>query len=140
LRHCGYRRCQQGMSICKWDAEAQHASVRRRYVTDGNTCHDFSLGRQALVDGPDITRQTLPYRRMALTDLVLHISRGALTGDVKTAYEEENIQKRWEMTSWARKIAAKKRRANLTDFERFKVMVAKKKKSKLVNEQLATMA
>uniref|UniRef100_A0A7S1TTL0 Large ribosomal subunit protein eL14 domain-containing protein n=1 Tax=Phaeomonas parva TaxID=124430 RepID=A0A7S1TTL0_9STRA len=95
---------------------------------------------RALVDGPGITRQTLPYRRMALTDIKVEIARGASSGDVSAAWETEEVEKKWAATSWAKKIAAKKRRANLNDFERFKVMIAKKQKSRIVKKQLATMA
>ena len=46
---------------------------------------------------------------------------------------------KWEKTSWAKKLAAKKRKASLTDFERFKVMVARKQKAKMVAEKMASM-
>jgi large subunit ribosomal protein L14e len=42
----------------------------------------------------------------------------------------------WQATSWAKKLDAKNKRANLTDFERFKVAVAKTQRSKLIKAQL----
>ena len=47
---------------------------------------------------------------------------------------------KWEATAWAKKIAAKKRRASLTDFERFKVQVAKKQKSVIVSKKVAELS
>jgi large subunit ribosomal protein L14e len=47
---------------------------------------------------------------------------------------------KWSATSWAKKLEAKKRRSNLGDFDRFKVMIAKKQKSKIVADKLATLA
>jgi large subunit ribosomal protein L14e len=43
---------------------------------------------------------------------------------------------KWSETSWAKKLEAKKKRAALTDFDRFKVMIAKKQRSKAIAEKL----
>ncbi len=43
----------------------------------------------------------------------------------------------WNATSRAKKIAVKNKRASLSDFDRFKVMVAKKQKAKAVAQVLA---
>ena len=47
---------------------------------------------------------------------------------------------KWEGTSWAKKLAAKKRRAALTDFDRFKLMIAKKQKSKIIAEKIVELS
>ena len=44
--------------------------------------------------------------------------------------------RKWSETSWAKKLEATKTRAGMTDFERFKLMVAKKKHSTLVKKSL----
>ena len=36
-----------------------------------------------------------------------------------------DVQKKWEDSSWGRKLIVKKRRASLNDFDRFKLMLAK---------------
>lgn len=46
----------------------------------------------------------------------------------------------WKATAWSKKIEAKAARANLGDFDRFKVMVAKKQRSKIIADKLATLA
>lgn len=40
-----------------------------------------------------------------------------------------DVQKKWEDSSWGRKLLVKKRRASLNDFDRFKIMLAKIKVS-----------
>ena len=47
------------------------------------------------------------------------------------------MQDKWNSTAWAKKLAVRKTRANLTDFDRFKVMIAKKQKSKIINGEKA---
>ena len=44
---------------------------------------------------------------------------------------------KWESTSWAKKMAAKKKRASLNDFERFQVMVARKSKAAAIKKAKA---
>jgi large subunit ribosomal protein L14e len=46
----------------------------------------------------------------------------------------------WSNTAWAKKLANKAKREKLTDFERFKVMIAKKQKSQIVAEKLAQLS
>ena len=50
--------------------------------------------------------------------------------------QTEKVQERWEQTTWAKKLAAKSKRASLTDFDRFKLMVARKEKSAIVKKHL----
>ena len=45
----------------------------------------------------------------------------------------------WKSSSWARKLARKEARKNLGDFARFKVMVARKQKSKIVAAKVKSM-
>jgi large subunit ribosomal protein L14e len=53
--------------------------------------------------------------------------------------QEGDILAKWESTSWAKKLAAKKTRANLGDFDRFKVMVARKSKAAAVKAKVAEL-
>lgn len=36
-----------------------------------------------------------------------------------------DVKNKWENSSWGRKLIVQKRRASLTDFDRFKLMLAK---------------
>jgi large subunit ribosomal protein L14e len=40
----------------------------------------------------------------------------------------------WEGSSWAKKLSAKNKRAGLSDFDRFKVMVAKQQEQNCCKE------
>ena len=46
----------------------------------------------------------------------------------------------WKKTAWATKLEKKKVRANLSDFDRFRVMVAKKQKSKIVAAKITELS
>ena len=54
----------------------------------------------------------------------------ARTGPVKKAFENAEILEKWEKTNWAKKLTMRKKRATLTDFERFKLKLAKQKVKK----------
>merc|ERR1712216_770852 len=89
-------------------------------------------GTKAYVDGPTsgVARQTMPYRRLNLTDIVVEVEKGASTADVKSAMAD--VEADFGKTAWGQKIANKKKRASLTDFERYKVMVARQKRAKII--------
>ena len=103
-------------------------------IVDQNKC---------LIDGPEeITggpRQVISYSRLALTDLTVKIQANARQKTLKKAWEEADTLNKWESSSWAKKLSAKKKRASLSDFDRFKVMVARKQKSEIIAKKLATL-
>ena len=72
------------------------------------------------MDGPctGVKRQQMNFKALHLTRFVLKLGPGARTGTVIKQWTLEEVAKNWEATSWAQKMAAKKRRANLTDFDR----------------------
>ncbi|CAN0384889.1 unnamed protein product, partial [Ectocarpus sp. 8 AP-2014] len=78
---------------------------------------------QALIEGPDtdVSRQLIPFKRLALTDFKLPIQRNARIGTIKAAAKEADLYAKWEASSWAKKKAKKVKRAQMTDFDRFKV-------------------
>jgi len=43
-----------------------------------------------------------------------------------------DLNKKWGETSYGKKLAAKKTRANLNDFDRFKVMILKKRLNRAI--------
>jgi large subunit ribosomal protein L14e len=100
-------------------------------IVDQNKC---------LVDGPEeitgVSRQVIPYKRVALTDIKVKIQRNARAKTLKAAWKEGGTLAQWEGSSWAKKLDSKKKRASLTDFDRFKVMVAKKQKSKIIAQKI----
>jgi hypothetical protein len=53
------------------------------------------------------------------------IPHSARASTLKKQWEKAEIDKKWATSNWAKKLAAAKIRANLTDFQRFKLMRAK---------------
>ena len=86
---------------------------------------------RVLIDGPTtgLTRAVYPVKRLSLTDIKIFLMRGAKTGTVRKAIEKEDIVGQWEKSSWGKKIASQKKRASLNDFERFSVMIHRKKRA-----------
>ena len=78
---------------------------------------------QALVDGPTtgVVRSPLNFKHMNLTDFKIEIPLFASTSTVRKVMKEADIVNKWAQTAWAKKLARKQTRANLTDFERFNV-------------------
>ena len=65
------------------------------------------------------------------------LPRGARTSVVTKKWAAAGVTEKWATTSWAKKIAQRERRANLSDFERFQVMVLRKQKRYTVKKALA---
>merc|ERR1719295_623764 len=83
------------------------------------------IGRVAYVAfGPD------EGKLVAIIDIINHSSR---TSIVRKAWEKEEISQKWEESTWAKKIAARQKRAQLSDFDRFKLMKAKQARNRLIN-------
>ncbi|RLV83189.1 60S ribosomal protein L14-B [Meyerozyma sp. JA9] len=93
---------------------------------------------RVLIDGPKVQRQAISLAKTVLTPIVLpNLPRGARTGTVSKKWAAADIDAKWAATSWAKKIAAKNRRAALTDFERFQVLVLKKQRRYAVKKAVA---
>mmetsp|Transcript_13985 Transcript_13985/g.19110 ORF Transcript_13985/g.19110 Transcript_13985/m.19110 type:complete len:136 (-) Transcript_13985:73-480(-) len=109
------------------------------------TIIDVIDAKRVLIDGPQsetgVHRQVISLKRVALTDLVVeNIKRNTKLKSLKSAWTAQEIKKKWSSSAWAKKLAAKAIRKNLGDFDRFKVMIAKKQKSKIVADKLAELA
>jgi len=96
-------------------------------IVDQNKC---------LIEGPEeitgIARQVISFKRIALTDLKVNVQLNARAKTLKAAWKEADTMAKWDSSAWAKKLASKKKRASLSDFDRFKVMVARKQKSKII--------
>jgi len=72
-----------------------------------------------------------------LTDfLVSKLPRNAVQKNLVKAWKEQGTLAAWEKSAWAKKLDAKKRRKSLSDFDRYKVMIAKRTKSKEVSKKM----
>ncbi|XP_028392062.1 60S ribosomal protein L14-like [Dendronephthya gigantea] len=107
---------------------------------EGRLCviMDIVDQNRALVDGPstNVSRQALAFKHMSLTDLKIKIPRGARSGVVKKVFASENVSEKWEKTAWAKKLAARKKKASMTDFDRFKLKLAKQRKSRILKAEV----
>merc|ERR1719401_2839954 len=78
----------------------------------------------------------MPVKRLSLTDLKAKLNRGTREKALKTALDKDEVMTKWAETAWAKKLKSKATRASMTDFDRFKLMVAKKKRSAVVKASL----
>merc|ERR1712151_1046612 len=96
------------------------------------TIVDIVDQKRVVVDGPEgvtgVRRHMMPIKRLSLTDLKSSIPRGAREKTLKQALEKAETMKKFADTAWGKKLAAKANRATMTDFDRFKLMVAKKRR------------
>ena len=77
------------------------------------------------MDAPDIVRSKMNFKRLSLTDIKIDIKRIPKKKDLVKAMEAADVKNRWEKISWGRKLIVRKTRADLNDFDRFKIMLAK---------------
>ena len=92
------------------------------------TIVDIVDGKRVLVDGPTtgVKRQQISVDRLYLTDIVIPLERGAKTAAVEEAYKAGEVDNKWNETAWAKKLAARAKKAAMCDFCRFKARYAKK--------------
>jgi large subunit ribosomal protein L14e len=90
---------------------------------------------RAVVDGPSsgVPRQVLLYSQAMLTKFVVkNMPRSAGSKTVQKRFDEQNIAALWAESHTAKKLANKATRRELSDFDRFKVMVLQKKRSRII--------
>ena len=98
---------------------------------------------QVVIDGPTtgVSRQSFPLKHVTLTSLkITGLPRAAGSGVVKKLLEKEGVVEKWDKSAWAQKRASAQARRSLSDFDRFKVMVAKKQRRDVVRKALKASA
>ena len=70
----------------------------------------------------DIKRQELSLTNVTLTEDKIDIEKGAKKEEVLKAIEEYKIENKYKKSNFGKKVEIRQKRANLTDFDRFKVM------------------
>ncbi|ORX41633.1 putative 60S ribosomal protein L14 [Piromyces finnis] len=97
---------------------------------------------RALIDGPttNVARQAMSFKRLNLTAVkVANLPRGASSPVVAKRLADQKISEVFAKTTYAKKLAARAARANLTDFGRFKLMIAKKQRRNVINREFAKL-
>lgn len=93
---------------------------------------------RVLIDGPKFQRQAISLAKVVLTPIILaNLPRGARSNTVAKKWAAADIDAKWAASAWAKKLAAKQKRAELSDFERFQVLVLKKQKRYAVKKAIA---
>jgi large subunit ribosomal protein L14e len=85
-----------------------------------------------LIDGPGVDRQEYRIRNVHLTPLLTKFPFSARSKVVRKAWESDKISEKWSASAWAKRMEMKKRRAGLTDFDRFKLYKAKSARNKIL--------
>ena len=108
------------------------------------TILDVADNNKALVDGPEnltgVKRHLIPFKRLALTEFTVPILRNAREKTLTKAWKESDVQSKWEATAWAKKLESKTKRGATTDFDRFKLMVAKKQRSAIIAKEVQKLS
>ena len=78
-----------------------------------------------------IKRQELSLRRVTLTDYKLDIKRGAKQDEVFKAIDDYKLEDKFKKSTFNKKQEIRQKRANLTDFDRFKVIRLRQKRAVL---------
>jgi len=116
---------------------------RGEYAGKIVTIIDVVDQNRALVDGPTdstgVHRQTMPFKNLALTPIVVTIPRAPRPATLAKALKDQKVVEQWESSPWAAKLKSQRIKKTLNDFDRFKNMVAHKKRTNEVNRQLAKL-
>ncbi|XP_065064304.1 large ribosomal subunit protein eL14-like isoform X2 [Rhopilema esculentum] len=96
---------------------------------------------RVLCDNPsnNVPRQTINLKHLNLTDLKISVPHGARTACVRKAFDKEEVNAKWEKTAWAQRLERRVKRASLSDFDRFKVKVAKQRKNRILKTAVKQM-
>ncbi|CED82922.1 ribosomal protein [Phaffia rhodozyma] len=95
--------------------------------------------KRALIEGSStgVVRQAISYKNLILTPYVLKsLPRAAGPTAVKKAFEASGVADKWAASAWAKKLAAKAKKAESTDFERFELMILKKTRRDQLNKAI----
>ncbi|KAF8365917.1 rpl-14, partial [Pristionchus pacificus] len=98
-------------------------------------------GNKVLLDGPasGVLRSVRNLKDLQLTKFKVPIRLQQRTKNVEKAWTEAEISKKWQESTWAKKLAARKLRSTLSDFDRYKLMRAKQARNRLVKVELAKL-
>uniref|UniRef100_A0A182Q4F4 Large ribosomal subunit protein eL14 n=1 Tax=Anopheles farauti TaxID=69004 RepID=A0A182Q4F4_9DIPT len=96
---------------------------------------------RVLIDGPThgVPRQQFAVNHLHLTKFRVRFPFTARTRVVRDALEKFEIKKKFAETQWQERAAAKYRRFNMNDFDRFKLRLARRERNRIVSKQYNKM-
>ena len=89
-----------------------------------------------MIDGEGFNRQTIPINRLRLTAQTVKIGRGIRSGKLSKIISKENIQQKFNESSFGKSLNRQEKRQKLNDFERFKVLALRRKLSRLLRARV----
>ena len=99
---------------------------------------DWVNARQVLIDGEGFPRVLYPLRRLTLTNYVVPgVLRGARTSTLVKAAKKFDLAAKFAASRPSAKMEQAKKRASLNDFDRFSVMINRKRRSFAVRKLAA---
>lgn len=92
---------------------------------------------RVLIDGPTskVPRQQYPVNHLHLTKFRVKFPYTAKTKVVRKTLEAFNLKEKFASTRWQERAVAKAKRCNLTDFDRFKLRLARTERNRIVSAQ-----
>ncbi|KAK7072400.1 60S ribosomal protein L14 [Halocaridina rubra] len=89
---------------------------------------------RALIDGPctGVPRQEYKFSNMYLTKYLLKIERGQRRRRLRLAWASSKVSEKFEKSNWRKNIQKRETRAQMTDFDRYKLGRAKQSRSKII--------
>ncbi|XP_065218192.1 large ribosomal subunit protein eL14 [Planococcus citri] len=113
------------------------------YITDGPykgktaAIVDCVDQKSVLVDGPEtnVPRQKLRLNQLHLTKFRINFPFNGPTRVVRKAWKTDEIDAKWAKSRWAERASNKQTRAELTDFDRFKLKRARSIRNKIRTEE-----
>mmetsp|Transcript_1527 Transcript_1527/g.3740 ORF Transcript_1527/g.3740 Transcript_1527/m.3740 type:complete len:131 (+) Transcript_1527:83-475(+) len=104
--------------MCDWGANAGKPVIIVDMVT----------AKRVIVEGlgNDIPRQQMPVRWLSLTPVRAAVHRGQKQKTLRKAIKDQDVIKKFSETNEAKAAKVREFKANMTDFDRFKLMLARK--------------
>ena len=102
-----------------------------KYAGKYVTIMDIASSATMLVDGPTsgVPRQLMPIKHLGLTNIKFSVPRQAKSSTLAKHIKKQDVDAKAKQNTWVKKAAIRKIRANLTNFDRFKVQLLKKQRS-----------
>ena len=78
-------------------------------------------------------------KTLYLTKFTVKIPHSAREKTLKKAWAKADVDAKWAESSWAKKLARSSIKANLSDFDRFKLMRAKQARNNIVRLEMGKL-
>ena len=96
---------------------------------------------RALIDGPTsgVARQSINFKRLSLTNFKLSVPHSAKAKALKKALVANDAIGKFKASSWAKNLEKREKRNSNSDFDRFKLMVLKKRRRTILSREVAKL-